>query len=147
MSDQAFRYVPREPTFQPSEARAYAAARWLEQTIGGLAVARALPAVEFVDAGQNWDGVRCPSCDADAEPWWGEAMSRAAESGFVSLQVRAPCCGDTVSLNELTYAWPVAFGSFVLEVSNPSRGGLSQQELHDLGEQLGCLVTQVTAHI
>ena len=85
MSDQALRYVPREPSFRPNDDRAHAAARWLERTIGASVQARVLAGIEFVDAGQIREGVRCSAGCADAEPWWSEAMAQAAVSGFTSL--------------------------------------------------------------
>ncbi|WP_245497711.1 hypothetical protein [Rhizobium leguminosarum] len=78
--------------------------------------------VRFYDPGENWSGVECSACGADAEEWWGEAMETASADGFKDLVTVAPCCGATVSLNDLRYVWPAAFGRFALEAHNPGIG-------------------------
>ncbi len=103
--------------------------------------------VVFVDAGGNWDGVHCPSCGADAEGWWSDAMEVAAESGFENLRVIAACCGADVSLNELRYGWPVAFGRFFLEAANPNVAGISEQALQQLGDAVGGPMRQIQVHV
>ena len=74
-------------------------------------------------------------------------MSEAAEAGFASLKVRARCCGEEVSLNELRYGWPVAFASFCLEVRNPWLQGLAPEQLQELRTKLGCEVREIKAHV
>ena len=149
MSDTYFRYVPSDPSFTPpgdAVARAEAILRSLLPDAASIE-AQLMDEVVFVDAGGHWEGVFCSSCGADAEPWWGEAMSEAAESRFESLHVRAGCCGSRVSLNDLEYVWPVAFGRFLLEAANPGREALSPQELEQLGSALGCAVREVKARV
>lgn len=70
MSDNFLRYIPVDPAFQPSHAAALSAA---EQLRSFLPEAEAIDSeffdgVEFIDPGENWSGVRCPCCAADAEP-------------------------------------------------------------------------------
>jgi hypothetical protein len=103
--------------------------------------------VEFIDAGSNWSGVNCPLCNSNAEAWWGEAMSTAAESRFETLELRTPCCDRSTSLDKLNYQWPVAFGRFVLEAANPNSTGLSTEQLQKLAEVLGSPVREVAAHV
>ena len=103
MSDSYLRYVPVNPTFRPSSTAANAAQELLS---GFLPDAEdisfeLLEDVEFIDAGSNWSGVRCPSCNADIESWWEEAMSTAAERRFEKLAVCTPCCGTQTSLESL----------------------------------------------
>jgi hypothetical protein len=103
MSDNYLRYVPSNPHFQPTQDGAVAATALLRSL---LPQAQAVTStfyenIEFVDAGGNWSGVHCPTCGTDAEAWWDDAMSEAAETQFSSLLVQARCCGATVSLNEL----------------------------------------------
>jgi hypothetical protein len=43
--------------------------------------------VRFYDPGENWSGVECSACGADAEEWWGEAMEAASADG---LKTSAP---------------------------------------------------------
>ncbi len=58
------------------------------------------------------------ACGADAGDWWGPAMDAAYAGGFKDLETVAPC-GKTVSMNELRYVSPTAFGRFALGVRNP----------------------------
>ena len=148
MSDTYFRYVPVDPAFKPTAVAAAQAVALLRSHLHAESVAsRFAEAVEFVDAGGNWEGVLCPACGSDAEGWWADAMSQAAETQFESLQVRAGCCGALVSLNELRYGWPVAFGSFILEAANPSSQGLLPEQLEQLGAVLGCAVREIKARV
>jgi hypothetical protein len=149
MSDTYFRYVPSDPAFTPRADAATQAEAVLRSMLPDAESidAHFMGKVAFVDAGANWEGVSCSACGADAEPWWTEAMSEAAEGQFESLLVQAGCCGSQVSLNDLQYAWPVGFGRFMLEVANPGRAGLSSQELEQLGAALGCKVREVKAHL
>jgi len=149
MSDSALRYVPTDPSYRPSAE----AARDAELALNALLpsaeaiAARFSDAVLFVDAGGNWEGVRCPECGANAEGWWSDAMCAAAETQFRQLMTIAPCCGAEVSLNGLDYGWAVAFGSFFLEAFNPQAPGLTETQLHSLSSSLGCEMREVKVHL
>jgi hypothetical protein len=148
MSDNFLRYIPVDPSFQPTRDAALAAAGLLRAL---LPQARSIDSkffegVRFIDAGGNWSGVRCPSCGADAEPWWGDAMSEAAKGGFASLDVQSRCCGTPVSLNGFDFGWPVGFASYVLEAANPTSKGLSRSQLSALEAKLGCALKEIPAH-
>lgn len=149
MSDNYLRYVPIEPQFQPAPSAASKAEILLGSFLPEAESVHAefSESVEFIDAGENWSGVHCPCCGADAEAWWGDAMSSAAGGNFESLEATAQCCSAKVSLNELRYVWPVAFGRFVLEAENPNSSGLSAQQLIELGRAIGCAVREVPARI
>ena len=73
-------------------------------------------------------------------------MSLAATSKFESLQVKAQCCGATVSLQDLRYGWPIAFASYVLEAANPHTEGLGAQQLAQVASTLGCSIVEIKAH-
>jgi hypothetical protein len=104
-------------------------------------------AIVFFDPGGNWSGVACPRCNADAEAWWGDAMDAAHRCGFEDLDVVTKCCGANVSLNELRYAWPAAFGKFALEAENPNSAGLTDEDLTTLGDCLGTKLRQIWVRI
>jgi hypothetical protein len=149
MSKNWLRYVPSDPHFQPTVSAAESA-RALLQTILPEAEEVTIELFEnpaFIDPGSNWSGVCCSSCGADAEAWWTEAMSTAAEQNFASLDTVAPCCQAKVSLNDLTYAWPAAFGRFVLDAMNPNVGRISDDQVNLLGNALGCSVREVSQHL
>lgn len=149
MSDTVLRVVPAEPIYRPSAAAAIAAEQLLRSFLPNCesVTASSSERIRFVDAGENWEGVACPQCGADAEAWWSGAVSEAHKSQYRSLLTRAACCGATVSLNELRYGWPVAFASFSLDALNPATQQLSPEQLAKLELVLGCAVRIVEARI
>lgn len=149
MSDSFLRYVPVDPRFQPEPAAADHAKALLASYLpeAQAVVAEFSDQVQFVDPGENWSGVFCPHCNADAEPWWSDAVSRAYEDRFRSLDITMPCCGVVVSLNDLRYVWPVAFGRFVLEAMNPNVKGLSAPQMSALAQVVGCPLREIAAHV
>lgn len=149
MSDTVLRIVPADPAYRPEAAAAAAAEQLLRLFLPRCEGVNAVVSehIRFVDAGENWEGVFCPTCGSDADPWWSDAVSQAHESKFESLTVRAACCGTLVSLNELRYGWPVAFASFILEALNPEEMHLPPEQLARLESVLGCSVRVVQAHI
>ncbi|MDR7296476.1 hypothetical protein J2X16_001815 [Pelomonas aquatica] len=149
MSDNYLQYVPADPKFRPSAEAAVQAENLLARLLPDAEVVRAsfYESVMFFDPGANWSGVNCPKCGADAEPWFGDATSQAADAAFESLFTTTPCCGNVVSLNELSFVWPAAFGSFMLEAANPNSRGLAPAELSQLEAALGCAVREVAMHL
>ena len=149
MSDSLLRFIPADPEFRPSPSATTSAEVFLRGLLpeAERVSARCLAGVEFVDAGANWEGVHCSVCGADAESWWSDAMSQAAESGFHSLQVMSGCCRRAVSLNELRYGWPVGFASFVLEAQNPQSTGLTASQLAQLSGIVGSPLLEIPVHL
>ncbi len=103
--------------------------------------------VRFYDPGENWSGVECSSCGADAEVWWGEAMARAFDNDFGNLDVKAPCCGRDISLNDLRYVWPAAFGRFALEALNPDIEETTAEQDDEMAECLGAPLWKIWVKI
>jgi hypothetical protein len=149
MSDNWLRYVPNDPHFRPTASAAAAAEDFLRNIFPSAQEIRSefFEKVTFIDPAGNWSGVHCSVCNADAEPWWGAAMSAAAEQDFASLSVKAPCCGAALSLNDLRYGWPAAFSCFVVEAMNPKSKGTSELERARLATALGCGVREIPVHL
>lgn len=149
MSDNWLQLVPTDPLFRPRREQAQSARELLASFVPGAdeVSAEAKDRIEFVDPGSNLSGVECPACGVDAEGWWGEAMDSAHANEFRNLQCVAGCCGAEVSLNELRYVWPAAFGSFVLSAMNPRIEGLSADQKEQLEQQLGCTLRLVWRHL
>lgn len=61
--------------------------------------------------------------------------------------VTAPCCGTRLSLNELHYLWPAAFGRFVLEALNPNIRDLTPDQELALSQLMGCTVRKIWVHV
>jgi len=74
--------------------------------------------VQFADAGQNFECVKCRFCGINLMDWWGNAMSSAysEEHGFVNLNVTTPCCNELTSLHDLAYDFPQGFYKTMIEV-------------------------------
>ncbi|TAK90387.1 MAG: hypothetical protein EPO06_08910 [Burkholderiaceae bacterium] len=149
MSDNWLQYVPKVPTFRPTQEASAKAQSLLSVLLPDAESVESTfqEEVVFFHPGGNWSGVQCPVCGADAEPWWSGAMENAAKSGFSSLQCVAPCCGSSVSLAGLRYVWPAGFGSYVLEAMNPNSRGLSADQLAQLEAVLGCQLHEIPLHI
>ena len=103
--------------------------------------------VTFLDLGENFEDVRCPSCKKSVDQnWWREAMDAAGQKGFADLNVRVPCCRSKTSLNDLDYRWPAGFARFVLEVSEPHLAEpLDREALSQVEGVLGQPVRQILA--
>lgn len=81
------------------------------------------------------------------EPWWDDAMERAAKESFSDLAVQTPCCNSQTSLNDLHYVWPAAFGRFVLEAMNASIGETTVEQERALSDVLGLPLRKVLSHL
>jgi len=149
MSDNWLQFVPVDPQFLPSADAAEVARRLLAEFApdSESVTASFKDHIEFFHPMGNWSGVECPSCGADAEPWWLEAMQNGAETHFENLLVTAPCCGARVSLNELRYLWPAAFGRFVLEAMNPNVRDITPEQELALSKALGSLLHRIWVHL
>jgi hypothetical protein len=149
MSDNWLQLIPSDPYFLPDEEKAESARQLFASFVpqSDQISAEAKDAVEFFHPGSNWSGVECPSCGADAESWWEEAFDAAEGEGFGSLICIAGCCGAEVSLNELRYVWPAAFGSFALVALNPKVENLSVEQKTALELRLDCALRVVWAHL
>ncbi len=147
MSDASILLVPKDPSFQPKASKATEAEAVLRTFLPDAEAISAsyFDSVTFIDAGQNWSGVVCPLCQTGLDQWWSTAMSDAYETRFENLVADLPCCPNAVSLNDLNYPWPVAFGSWQLEARNPNRPGLEPEEMDALAKLLGTPLTQVIA--
>ncbi|WP_144579127.1 hypothetical protein [Agrobacterium sp. DE0009] len=139
MSDTILRYVPTEPFWQPTPEQAGKAADLLRVMAPKAETIQANfeNTVRFFDPGENWSGVRCPTCDAEIEEWWGDAMEKAYETEFKNLSAQTPWCGASVSLNTLKYIWPAGFGRFALEALSPNMDNTTRAQDEELAKSIG----------
>lgn len=149
MSDNYLQYVPVDSKFRPTAAAAEQARALLEAFVPEAEEVNIISEeqVRFFHPYGNWSGVRCPIFGEDAESWWKEAMSASYETGFTDLNVIAGCCGASVSLNDLNYVWPAAFGCFALEAMNPNVPDLTPSQKQQLMACLGCELRTVQGHV
>jgi hypothetical protein len=149
VSDSYLHIIPVDPNYVPDAEHAGAATRDFAKLIGGAAdiSTETTDDVRFVDSGVNWEGVFCPRCRADLDDWWSGAMHEAAALDFRTLTARLPCCGASVSLNDLDYPWPVGFARWSLTARDPARHDVKDTDLESLSEALGCEVCIVRARL
>jgi hypothetical protein len=109
MSDTVKFLIPSDPFYTPSMTQCDA----IENVIPAGAVLETSGKMQFADAGENFERVRCPFCHADLMEWWNEAIDAAysEDAGFTKLAVIMPCCGNESSLNDLEYFWAQGFYS------------------------------------
>lgn len=150
MSDHRLRLIPTEPAFVPTDAAARDALHILTSHVKEADGVRTTtqPHVIFVDCGSNLERIACPRCSADlSSSWWVAAVNEAYQSRFADLHCGLPCCGLTMSLNDLTYECPVGFARFVLEVVNPGVLHLLDEAIAQLEATLGCDLRAIWAHL
>ncbi|RVD42947.1 hypothetical protein EN858_11260 [Mesorhizobium sp. M4B.F.Ca.ET.215.01.1.1] len=149
MSDNYLRLVSYDPRWRPGEAAAREAVTILRDLFPraehiGVEFEKG---VTFFDAGANTESINCPLCGSDLEDWWGEAMDRAASSGFEDLAAVTPCCHGPTSLNDLRYVWPAAFGSCALTVVNPDETSLETNQLRRIEQAIGSQLKAIWQHL
>jgi hypothetical protein len=74
-------------------------------------------------------------------------MDAASQAQFNDLMVTATCCGARISLNDLRYAWPAAFGCFVIEAVNPSVNDLTAEQMGELQRVIGHSLRAIWARV
>lgn len=94
--------------------------------------------IVFEDCGGNLEEITCPRCgEAIDFEWWGEAMSGYFESGCENPNVKTPCCGDTVSLNDLNYNMSCGLARAAMVVNDGSIDDEVLAEIENIvGEKL-----------
>lgn len=149
ISDSILRYVPVDPLWQPTPEGASEAAALLRSIAPKADDVQANfeDKVIFYDPGENWSGVECPTCGNDVEEWWSDAMDTAFAGEFQNLTTETACCGATMSLNDLRYVWPAAFGCFALEAHNPNMGDTTQDQDQQIAASLGAPLRKIWVRI
>jgi hypothetical protein len=150
MSDTCLTLLPTEPSWLPDSQQEAHAADVITRLIptardDQLQVVRTA-GIELIDAGENFEAIRCPQCGRDLDmSWWHGEMDRqySRDNGFELQPITVPCCGGTTGLNDLVYEWPQGFARWSARAFNPGRGWLDHDELNEIGQALGHPVCQV----
>ena len=151
VSDNWITLVPEDPYFVPDMARASA----LVQLFKSIApdadhvVAQQAELPQLMDAGVNLEAIICTECLKELDPDWWVATVQAdqIEGGFALKPHATPCCGAKVTLNDLAYHMPQAFGVFAIEAMNPSINKLTDGFIETAEATLGTPLTVVYCHI
>ncbi len=106
-------------------------------------------AIRFHDAGSNFESIACPCCAAEVSiDWWQDRMDDdSAEEGFRLQRYPVPCCNAALTLNELRYESPQAFGRTSWTVRNANIGELEAGHLQELEVAAGAPLTAVYQHL
>jgi hypothetical protein len=151
MSDDYIVIVPRDPRFAASldaQERVAAVLRRLAPSAGSVDP-EVSDAIRFHDAGSNFESISCPRCAAEISiDWWQERMDEdMKEDGFLLERYAAPCCGAPMTLKELVYESPQAFGRTSWTVQNANVGELAQMALQELEAAAGTPLVVVYQHL
>ncbi len=96
--------------------------------------------LQFIDCGENFERVLCPSCGAEiAKDLWHGWMNADwhGEEGFHLHRHATPCCRAEVTLNALIYEWPQGFARWFVGARNGGRGPLKETEVARLESVAG----------
>jgi hypothetical protein len=130
MSDDYILVIPRDPRYVPTLPVQRRVVELLAQLAPGAEdiTAETSEEIRFFDCGENFERIGCPKCAGEIDlEWWHARMDAdAQEGGFRLARYSLPCCGASVTLNDLEYDWPQAFGRFLWEVRNPDIGELTR---------------------
>ncbi len=150
MSDHFMTLIPEDPRYVPDESRRVRAiARFLEIAPNADKIEVELSdQVIFFDCGENFEQVRCPSCDVELPiDWWQERMSEDhVGQGFKLDKYQTPCCDSSCTLHQLTYKWPQGFGRFALSAMNPRIGDLDDKLKQEFEAILGTSLRVLYRH-
>lgn len=152
MSDSWLIFVPVDPHRVPSPAQQAAAVAVLGRAAPDAesVSTEVSDAVVLCDCGQGFESVHCPACGADLTDWWPDAMDADFDpelEGFRLDPCALPCCAADVTLNDLRYELPQAFGRFQLLAANPGIGELPGDALAGIAAALGAPVRQIRRRI
>lgn len=121
MSDQIIKIIPANPFAKiPNSVLLQGKDYIQEHVICDSVDIKTSECSIFVDCGSNLQCITCPKCGKVISfEWWGDAMGRANECSFQTLDVALPCCGETTSLNDLIYDFKCGFALCLIEILNP----------------------------
>lgn len=151
MSDNFIVLVPKDPRFAAStdvQRRVAEILRRLAPKADSIEP-EVSEAIRFHDAGSNLESIFCPRCAAKINiDWWQDRMDDDwDEEGFRLERYEAPCCGALLTLNELKYDWPQAFGRTSWTVQNADVGELDEMAREDLEAAAGTPLVVVYQHL
>ncbi|MBC8875548.1 MAG: hypothetical protein H8E44_39480 [Planctomycetes bacterium] len=151
MSDNWIALIPEDPRHVPDPARQTRARdRFTELAPDSEEIEiKVSDHIAFFDCGENFERIRCPSCDAEIPTeWWQERMDDDyGDNGFTLAQYPTPCCSAKHSLDQLIYEWPQGFARFSLDAMNPNIGRLDDQHKAEFEEILGTRLRVIYQHI
>ena len=150
MSDDWIVLVPDDPRYVPKKDRQEKSRQRLSQITPNADEVQCINSecVKFFDCGSNLEVVRCPNCKSEISmDWWGNMMDKDYKNGFILASYETPCCKSNLSLADLIYDWPIAFGRFALSARNPDMRQIQEEHISELAALLGCKLITIRRHI
>lgn len=152
MSVTTVQFVPDDPHFTPGTVGISAAGAYLKQALPNSTQVEAMArdGIDVFFPGDNLATCACPSCQSDIPAGVWQTILGAdydEASGFMLLRQQMPCCGERLTVNELVFDWPLAFGKFALQLTDPEFDTSNQDEAKRialaLSPLLGCKLIAV----
>lgn len=161
MSDQVLKLIPEDKDFLPDKSSAEKARELLEDFFpdGEQTEVEFSESVRFIDSGENLERIACSLCNKTTEinpfqendagtAWWygtDEALSGAPDLNM--LNVKMPCCGHSSPVQDIDFCGAAGFSKFELCIWNPyAENGISEEQVSELENLLGCKLKQIWAH-
>lgn len=143
MSDHYVCFIPADPEFVPSKESQAAAVALIQHTwhrsISEI-TSETDEHIVFRDSGENFESIHCPHCSTELKiEHWQDLMEQdySEEDGFRLNTIPMSCCGQSSTLNELYYKWPMGFSRFILRADDPG-DEISKDLLFELESAMGC---------
>jgi hypothetical protein len=151
MSDDFIVLVPRDPSWVATsdvQQRVTTILKRLAPSADSI-TPEVSEAIRFHDAGANFEHIRCPRCGSEISiDWWQDRMDDDSEGdGYRLSSYATPCCGEPLTLSDLTYEWPQAFGRTSWTVQNSNLGELNQAAKAELEKAAGFPLIVVRQHL
>ena len=161
MSDQVLKLIPEDKDYLPDREAAETARTLLEDFFpdGEQAETEFSDSLKFIDGGASLEQVSCPLCKKTTEinplqendvgtEWWYELDKTLSDSPDLNaLSVRMPCCGNSASIQDVDFSGAAGFSKFELCIWNPyAENGISEEQVSELENLLGCKLKQIWAH-
>lgn len=151
MSTVVVSFVPLRPDFEVATELVSKIEAHLSERYAGareIQVNRAYEKPFFIDAGENHESIRCPSCGAEISAAdWQDSMNACWDEscrGFDLKPFRFQCCGNECTPDRLRYSPYQGFAKASFEVTDPTIDDHEETEMF-VAETLGTEVRTINA--
>lgn len=125
MADYWIILIPENPLFIPDNEQVSQAEIKIREIAPQADEIKSVTADKTVcyDCGSTSHLLLCPNCEMELSiHWWHERLYEDADltTGYKLNPYQTPCCGSTMTLQELVSEWNIGFGRFALQVRNYS---------------------------
>ena len=116
--------IPTDPYVLPDEVTYRRIVNHVVKSFPKCEIAEGISQLpQFVDCGDDLEGVSCPLCGAelDSDDWSMLMDASYDDEGFSDLNIITPCCHKASTLNDLEYNAPCAFSCFEVDIADPQK--------------------------